>query len=382
MDKERIVKYDKRENVFREKDIMHELNHPNIARLEFLFQDKASLFFVLEYAPNGDLSGLIKKEKKLNIELIRAYAWEIINALEALREIKVVHRDLKPENILLDANWHLKLTDFGDSKKIDVEKVHEKLLKESFLPNVPFNQNYSVDPEFEQNFDIEPQQFEEKQELKRDDSFVGTPLYVSPEMLNHNLAAYATDLWALGWILYQWAWGAPPFNGFTEQQIYDKIINKKIYYPDYLDENLKDLIDELIQVDPKERLGAGVTEDNDLDALKAHPFFLGVDFENVKNQSLPISESSRQSLNMQKKAKNIPFKNDDIDSDLDDCESKKEEAVRKNTGENFEKFPKLNEDVPNRDLKSAAQKRPTRISGLMEPFKNTGETYKTSVVEK
>jgi serine/threonine protein kinase len=160
--------------------------------------DPASLFFIMEYAPNGDLSGLIKKEKKLSNELTRFYAAELINALEHLREFKVVHRDLKPENVLLDGNCHIKLTDFGDSKIIDIEEVHKQILSQSFLPDRPKIDNFSVDPDFENNF-----QFEEKDNFgenrdKREGSFVGTPLYVSPEMLNHNLATYATDLWALG----------------------------------------------------------------------------------------------------------------------------------------------------------------------------------------
>jgi hypothetical protein len=104
LDKKRIAKYDKVENVMREKDIMYELDHPNIARLEYTFQDQASLFFVMEYAPNGDLSGLIKKEKRLSTELTRFFACELINGLEYMRKFKVAHRDLKPENILLDAN--------------------------------------------------------------------------------------------------------------------------------------------------------------------------------------------------------------------------------------------------------------------------------------
>lgn len=187
LDKKRVAKYDKINNVMREKDIMFELEHPNIARLEMTFQDPQSLFFLMEYASNGDLAGLIKREKKLTPDVIRFYACEIINALEHMRDHKVVHRDLKPENILLDASYHIKITDFGDSKQIDPQKVNNKLLRESFIPEKPKIDSTNLDLEFESNFDT----ISDGTPTQRDDrseSFVGTPLYVSPEMLNHNLA--------------------------------------------------------------------------------------------------------------------------------------------------------------------------------------------------
>ena len=110
LEKKRVAKYNKIANVMREKDIMFGFDHPNITRLEMTFQDQDSLFFLLEYAPNGDLASLIKKEKRLGIDLVRFYAWEIINALECMRKFNVVHRDLKPENLLLDSKCHIKIT--------------------------------------------------------------------------------------------------------------------------------------------------------------------------------------------------------------------------------------------------------------------------------
>jgi len=107
-----------------------------------------------------------------------------------------VHRDLKPENILLDAECHIKVTDFGDSKVMDIENIHKQILRESFIPNQPKLENENLELEFEANFGIEGSMEDRKND--RGESFVGTPLYVSPEMLNHNLACFSTDIWALG----------------------------------------------------------------------------------------------------------------------------------------------------------------------------------------
>ena len=94
---------------------------------------------------------------------------------------RIVHRDLKPENILLNSECHLKITDFGESKIISQE--------------------------------------EEKTEA----SFVGTALYISPEMLTDNVAAPASDLWALGCIIYQMRFGTTPFHANVEGMIMTNI---------------------------------------------------------------------------------------------------------------------------------------------------------------
>ena len=91
------------------------------------FQDEMSLFFLLEYVQNGNLTSLIKKLGKLPFELTKFYAAEILCALEYMRSHKIVHRDLKPENVLLDSKWHCKICDMGDSKIIDEEQVEEEL---------------------------------------------------------------------------------------------------------------------------------------------------------------------------------------------------------------------------------------------------------------
>ena len=121
VEKAKVVKVGKVEHVHRERDIMLQLEHTNIIRLECTFQDASSLFFLLELAPNGNLSTLIKRMRKLPLELTKFYAAELVSALEYMRGEKVAHRDLKPENVLLDSKWHVKISDFGDAKVVNEE---------------------------------------------------------------------------------------------------------------------------------------------------------------------------------------------------------------------------------------------------------------------
>ena len=82
----------------------------------------------------------------------------------------------------------------------------------------------------------------------RRDTFVGTPLYVSPEMLEDTKSTPASDLWALGCIIYRMHVGTEPFRDETEARTFERILNREIIFPDKanLDDNTKDIIDKLL----------------------------------------------------------------------------------------------------------------------------------------
>lgn len=68
LEKDHILKYDKIESVFRERDLGQELSgHPNIVEFQATFQDADNLYFLLEYCENGSLSGLLKHASKLKV---------------------------------------------------------------------------------------------------------------------------------------------------------------------------------------------------------------------------------------------------------------------------------------------------------------------------
>ena len=69
-----------------------------------------------DFAAGGELFFWLKRERVFAQSRARVYAAELVLALEHLHSMDIVYRDLKPENILLDADGHIKLTDFGLSK--------------------------------------------------------------------------------------------------------------------------------------------------------------------------------------------------------------------------------------------------------------------------
>lgn len=96
-----------------ERDILARANNPWIVDLKYSFQDEDYLYLCMEYLPGGDLMTLLMKRDILTEEEARFYIAEIILAVGSAHKLNYIHRDLKPDNVLLDANGHIKLSDFG-----------------------------------------------------------------------------------------------------------------------------------------------------------------------------------------------------------------------------------------------------------------------------
>lgn len=108
-------------------------------------------------------------------------------------------------------------------------------------------------------------------------------------MLNENKFYPASDLWALGCVIYQMIVGVTPFHGSVDYEVFAKISERKIRFPRENPPEVNDLVDKLLQLNPTDRLGAGAPgSSNDYRALKAHPFFKGIDFNTLATSTPPI----------------------------------------------------------------------------------------------
>ena len=92
------------------------VSHPYIVALRYSFQTPTKLYLVLDFLNGGHLFFNLYREGVFAEDVARLYAAEIVLALSYLHAAGIVHRDLKPENVLLDADGHVRLTDFGLAK--------------------------------------------------------------------------------------------------------------------------------------------------------------------------------------------------------------------------------------------------------------------------
>ena len=90
-----------------------------VVDLTEFFQDSKNLYFILEFAPGGEMFTIIQKQRRrrFTAEQTQFFAAQTIAAFEYLHNLDVVHRDLKPENMLIDHKGNAKLTDFGFAKR-------------------------------------------------------------------------------------------------------------------------------------------------------------------------------------------------------------------------------------------------------------------------
>lgn len=112
------------------------VTHPHIVNLWATFQDNSSLYMVMEFVQGGEVFSHLRRLGRFSTDIARGaghrlfsllsraltplsvYAAEVCLALAFLHERDIVYRDLKPENLLLNANGHIKITDFGFAKRV------------------------------------------------------------------------------------------------------------------------------------------------------------------------------------------------------------------------------------------------------------------------
>uniref|UniRef100_A0A669B8H8 Rho-associated protein kinase 2 n=1 Tax=Oreochromis niloticus TaxID=8128 RepID=A0A669B8H8_ORENI len=244
-----------------ERDIMAFSNSPWVVQLSCAltgiftgnlccaFQDDHYLYMVMEYMPGGDLVNLTSTYD-VPEKWAKFYTAEVVMALDAIHSMGFIHRDVKPDNMLLDRLGHLKLADFGTCMKMDsTGMVHC-------------------------------------------DTAVGTPDYISPEVLKSQggdgYYGRECDWWSVGVFIYELLVGDTPFYADSLVGTYSKIMDHKnsLNFPDDVEisNDAKNIICAFL-TDREMRLGR-----NGVEEIKRHPFFKNDQwtFDTIRDTVAPV----------------------------------------------------------------------------------------------
>nr|XP_012999912.1 rho-associated protein kinase 2 isoform X1 [Cavia porcellus] len=233
------------------------------------FQDDRYLYMVMEYMPGGDLVNLMSNYD-VPEKWAKFYTAEVVLALDVIHSMGLIHRDVKPDNMLLDRHGHLKLADFGTCMKMDeTGMVHC-------------------------------------------DTAVGTPDYISPEVLKSQggdgYYGRECDWWSVGVFLFEMLVGDTPFYADSLVGTYSKIMDHKnsLSIPEdaEISKHAKNLICAFL-TEREVRLGR-----NGVEEIKQHPFFKNDqwNWDNIRETAAPV----------------VPELSSDIDSsNFDDIEDDK-----------------------------------------------------------
>ena len=284
----------------------------------------------MQYLSKGDFSDFIRLNYPLKHDTIQFYAAEIVNFLDYMQSKKIVHRDLKPENIMMNEKWHLQVIDFATARVLGkyFDKVKMKFKIDSYYDisetnDLKGNKVAINDEEDDLEVSSRPE--------RRGRTFVGTAEYVSPEVLGDKPAGFGSDIWALGIMIYQMFYGKTPFKEKTNYLIFRKIDQLKLEFDPNVKvpEEAKDLIKKILVKDPATRLGAGEAgSEHDITHLKQHPYFKGIDWDNLHNLVPPNSDTFDYLMNKKndKKTNNAtPTKPKDTKELGNDSTKKKDE---------------------------------------------------------
>ena len=238
-DKERMARFE------REAKLLAVLNHPNIAAIHGLEENKGRMFLVLELAEGETLQARLNRGP-IPVDVALETCHEIAEGIEAAHEKGIIHRDLKPGNIMITPEGKVKILDFGLAKAYAVETTTVDIEKS---PTITAR-------------------------MTEPGIILGTAAYMSPEQVRGRAVDKRVDIWAFGCVLYECLTGSRAFHGETVSDTLAHILKGE---PDWgkLPPETPALIEVLLrrclQKDPKKRLHDIADFRLELEAPTAYP---------------------------------------------------------------------------------------------------------------
>ena len=237
-------------NILNEKNASRVIDNPFFVKYVKTLKNNSWCFFIEEYINGVTLSELFQTVKLFGSTTFCSFHSAcVLIMLEAMNKLGIVHRNIKPENIIMTKNGYPKLIDFSCSKIIETNKTR---------------------------------------------TIVGTPFYISPEVLRGAGYSYSCDYWGLGVLLFFMFFGEYPFGTRSSppDKVYEEIINKKLIFNENLTKKfnghahkieklneLKEVIEILLTKNDIERM-------KKVENIKQKKFFEHIDFDKLKKMEM------------------------------------------------------------------------------------------------
>jgi len=243
----------------REISILKKINNEHVVRLHDAKMSEHNFYLIFEYCNGGDLKEYRRlRGGRLNEKSVRRIIRQIVIGLTSIYSLGGIHRDIKLSNILLHYPTYasrknneptIKICDFGFARILDCEAPLEM-------------------------------------------SIVGTPLNMSPEIIQHFPYDTSSDIWSLGVMTYELFFGIAPFNAPNKEKLVELLLNGEYKLQKHIRVSTEaiDFITSCIQFEPKNRIK--------WEELINHPFISG-------NTAIPfafykLKEENKEGLNEDK----------------------------------------------------------------------------------
>ena len=273
--KENLIENEDGSKLVDEIEILKNLEHPNIMKIYECFNDKDNVYIISEFCDEGDLLGKIEKVGTFNQIVVKFLMDQILNAIAYLHSNRIFHGDIKLENVMLYKTSLRESRRFSRiNKDLNRNKKLQKDIETSFRNKAFMSKNNNTSLIDDMNdyeiklIDFGCSKFLVKKKDNKLSGIVGTSIYCSPEVID-NLYDEKSDEWSCGVLMYIMLCGEPPYQGETEEEIFENIKKGKLSFsqPEFsnVSDNCIDLIKKLLAPNKNNRIKAS-------EALR-HPFF-------------------------------------------------------------------------------------------------------------